>query len=107
MVSKYFTGDAPFVAGSLTGLRSFLINPVSPVSPVSRLTGVYVQDAWQPGWNTARCAALQRRTEMINRHSIPPVESKLLLAMYPEIAAHRIAAKECECGFYAYHAGNV
>jgi hypothetical protein len=42
-------GDRPFVAGSVTGLRAFRVDPLG------RLTGVTYKDVWTPGENVATC----------------------------------------------------
>lgn len=118
--------DRPFVAGSLVGLRTFRVDPLG------RLTGVTHKDVWTPGENEAVCHALNAvkinagtftfSTQMIaslvahtdagqqfpnrgkksKKQPVPPVLS-------PEEKArslrHEVAAKRCDCGFYAYFDG--
>lgn len=108
----------PFVAGSLVGIRSFVIDPLG------RLRGVSVPEIWRPGENVATC-----RSEHVNGGGIIPAS---LMASYrftlpfscgcplctsaaavrkqlakqqvepTAEAEHVIAGLTCGCGYYAY-----
>ena len=108
--------DRPFVAGVITGLRAFRIDPLG------RLTGVVHRDVWTPGENVGVChksatdqtfrafstggyimdggrkgKGSGRRGDLYNfyiQHEPPAPLRK-----------HPIASASCECGYYAYFDG--
>lgn len=87
-------GQRPFVAGTLTGLRAFL------VTPSGGLTGVMHRDLWTPAVNIAQCHA--------PRMMFPP---QLIAAVSksqkaPEPYVHTYVGLDCTCGFYAYFDGS-
>ena len=106
--------DRPFVAGVITGLRAFRIDPLG------RLTGVVHRDVWTPGENVGVChksatdqtfrafstggyimdggrkgKGSGRRDDLYNFYIQPPAP----------LRKHPIASASCECGYYAYFDG--
>lgn len=74
-----FDGDQ-LIVGSVRGVRSF------DVDAAGRLTGVFHRRVWGPGQNSASCV-----------YHEPPFRRSL-----SSQASHRVAARGCSCGFYAY-----
>jgi hypothetical protein len=70
----FHSQEAPFVPGSLYGLRSFRI------TRTGTLTGVVYPLPWRDGENLGRCAAFDQFS----------------------IGWHQAGTKRCLCGFYAY-----
>lgn len=108
--------DRPFVAGSLTGLRAF------GVDPHGRLYGPSFDQVFRPGENVAVC----RKDEANSGWMFPPLASLAFPVFGPnepvkpeatklaEDAAtskppkkpkHTLAGLGCSCGFYAYFDG--
>lgn len=92
--------DRPFVAGVITGLRAFRIDPLG------RLTGVVHRDVWTPGENVGVChkSATDQTFRAFStggyimdggRKGKPPAP----------LRKHPIASASCECGYYAYFDG--
>lgn len=105
--------DRAFVAGSLTGIRSFKIDPLG------RLTGVIHETIWLPGENVAVCRKALVLTfnyggtvygSMLTDPSdiyrsfmgLPPATKKQPAKAEVEAAPHSTAGLGCQCGFYAY-----
>ena len=111
--------DRPFVAGNLTGVRSFRIDSLG------RLTGVHFREVWRPGENTATCrmdqtgasagrhihitfAAFMRTQALLSGSPIPPaaVLPAGVRAEPKEKEQHRAGVSGCSCGYYAYFDGS-
>lgn len=120
--------DRPFVAGSLVGLRAFRVDGLG------RLTGVTHKDVWTPGENVAQChkpksipmssggyfqispqvwyslttsasdlnSQFPKRGKKGKKQPIPAVPTP---AEKADSLRHEVAAKHCDCGFYAYFDG--
>jgi hypothetical protein len=115
--------DRPFVAGNVTGLRTFRIDPLG------RLTGVTHKDVWVPGENQAVChkvaydyfpvtspPSTQRASggfigSILGSTSSDPYGFTYSMRTPREIGpaseqpGHRMAGVKCDCGFYAYFDG--
>lgn len=74
-------GDRPFVAGSLTGVRSFSVWDGRLASPLYNRTG-----GWSAGENIAACRS--------------PASN--WMREYAGKTQHRAGSMGCHCGFYAY-----
>lgn len=105
--------DREFVAGSLTGIRSFRIDPLG------RLTGVSQQTVWRPGENRAECLKVTMRlggglltqsyVDMLygaiysgSTVTVPGVSTHAVRPETPPKTKHRAGELKCTCGFYAY-----
>lgn len=113
--------DRPFVAGNVTGLRAFRVDPLG------RLTGVSHRDVWLPGENQAVChkvaydyfpvtspPSTQRPSGgfigSILGSSDPyaltySMRTPREIGPASEQPGHQMAGVKCECGFYAYFDG--
>jgi hypothetical protein len=114
MMSEF--SDRPFVAGSLTGIRSFRIDNLG------RLTGVSLTKVWTPGDNTAKCYRMdynrggslfasmpsmqsymnQMNQMLYGRGYIEVQEPKPKPVSLVKKPPHQVASLKCECGFWAY-----
>lgn len=106
MTTTEFNGR-PFVAGSLTGLRSFRIDALG------RLTGVTYPKVFKPGENVGHCAAGGEMQMSLSRAIIRnfywsigearvasnPSDAPVSLVKQPK---HRVGQLDCGCGYYAY-----
>ena len=97
--------DRPFVAGSLTGTRSFRIDHLG------RLTGVSYQKVWRPGENLAYChkSEFSLFSSMSFSFYLPKLSTTGTTEAKPAEpepepvkTEHRPGSKGCECGYYAY-----
>lgn len=107
--------DRPFVAGVITGLRAFRIDPLG------RLTGVVHRDVWTPGENVGVCHKSDTPTFHTfasggyimagGRKGKSRGRSDDLYNFYIQheppkpLRKHPIGSASCECGFYAYFDG--
>jgi hypothetical protein len=98
--------DRPFVAGSLTGLRTFRIDKYG------RLMASQIESVWTPGENVGRCF----------RNLLTPQPGSMSFVLQgmaasglfattavkkkeepvPPAGEHRAGLQHCSCGFYAY-----
>jgi hypothetical protein len=96
--------DREFVAGSLTGLRSF------QVDALGRLTAVTNNAVWRPGVNHGECKKSEYSTSLyrlaLSSYTFsfagevePPKPKPVSLVKKSQ---HRVGSLRCECGFYAY-----
>jgi hypothetical protein len=77
-------GTAPLYLGEITGIRAFKVLPDTKVSRYLGLTQVLSPSqphVWADGVNTGKC--------------FRPFQ-------YPNEKTHKIAQRDCRCGFYAY-----
>src|SRR6201988_764924 len=89
--------DRPFVAGSLTGVRSFRVDSLG------RLAGPTYPQVFTPGETLAIC-----RVSPIDRAMRAQIYS---VAAFTGVAGpapeepgeHHVAQRSCGCGFYAYY----
>lgn len=115
--------DRPFVAGSITGLRSFRVDKLG------RLAGVSYPYIFTPGENTAACHASEdawgaspmssyyallglRRPSSYGVVATRPDLVSQITATAPGVATtprvkpeHHVAQEKCGCGYYAYFDG--
>jgi hypothetical protein len=110
MMSEF--SDRPFVAGSLTGIRSFKIDNLG------RLTGVSLTKVWTPGDNTAKCYREDYSRgglffgpsygySTVMTPYIDPMTGYMSVRATPPVSLvkkppHQVASLKCECGFWAY-----
>lgn len=84
-MSGFGDRDAPLVAGSMYGLRSFNISATGQLHPLHRLTSF----TYEPGENVARCDQESHGFGVsIDPKIIPSKQT--------------VPSKHCSCGFYAY-----
>lgn len=114
-MSELFS-ERPFVAGSLTGIRSFKIDRFG------RLRATQINVVWTPGENLARCMKDQFNTSstflsMLSLsipkqiYKVDPVNGMITpvteydepkVEPAPKTPDHRVATLGCTCGFYAF-----
>lgn len=115
-MSELFS-ERPFVAGSLTGIRSFKIDRFG------RLRATQINVVWTPGENLARCMKDQFNTggafasflslsipkltykvDPLNGWITPVTENEKPKEEEPKpkTVDHRVATLGCTCGFYAF-----
>lgn len=89
--------DRPFLAGTLTGIRSFNVDGLGRLSAVTR------GFAWQPGENEATCLIdpFSRMVQTISGAFQVPT-AVIHYGNGDSEKAHRAGQKGCSCGFYAY-----
>lgn len=104
--------DRPFVAGSLVGLRAFAIDAYG------RLHGPSYDSVFRPGENVATCRKPDDDGMWQYFQPVTFSSGGFTLSDDPTLAAaaveskplkkesqHRVAGKDCSCGFYAYYDG--
>lgn len=109
--------DAPFVAGSLTGMRAFRVDKYG------RLTGVTHAQVFRPGENVAVCRKAEHEAMQASWRGLsvslwapsflvsdqpptPPAAKPLTAeAVETPTTRHRVGSVDCGCGYYAYFNG--
>lgn len=107
--------DRPFVAGSLTGVRSFRVDSLG------RLTGVHQRTVFMPGENVGECRGMahalanlqvamsRSMTYSLGGGLVFPAGEQPKPAPEPKSEpepTHQVGGLGCACGFYAYFDGD-